>query len=149
MATQENKTFFLTKEEARVAQRWVILDAQGKNLGRFSSEIAKILRGKHEVVFTPHVDNGDGVIVINAEKIVVTGGKEAQKIYQYYTGHVGGRREIPYRVMKARKPTYIIYHAVQGMMPKTKLGKAQLKKLRIITGEKHNLAAQKPLVVNI
>ena len=149
MAEQKCTTFFLTKERARLEKRWFILNAKGKNLGRFAAEVAKILRGKHEVVFTPHIDNGGGVIVTNADQIVVTGRKEAQKIYQYYTGHVGGRREIPYRVMKARRPTYILYHAVQGMMPKTKLGRVQLKRLRITTGEKHNLAAQKPLVVDL
>ena len=149
MAKRKNTTFLLTKEEARAEKGWLILDAKGKNLGRFASEIAKILRGKHKVTFTPHVDNGDGVIVVNAEQVVVTGGKEAQKIYQYYTGHMGGRREIPYRVMKDRKPTYIVRHAVQGMMPKTKLGKAQLKRLRIFAVEKHDLAAQTPVAVEV
>lgn len=149
MAHRKNMTFLLTKEEAKAQKGWLILDAKGKNLGRFASEVAKILRGKHKTTFTPHVDSGDGVIVINADQVVVTGGKEAQKIYQYYTGHVGGRREIPYRVMKDRKPTYIVRHAVQGMMPKTKLGKAQLKRLRIVTGDKHDLAAQKPLAVEV
>ncbi|NGX50565.1 MAG: 50S ribosomal protein L13 [Chlamydiae bacterium] len=149
MAHRKNMTFLLTKEEAKKQMGWLIFDAKGKNLGRFASEIAKILRGKHKVTFTPHVDNGDGVIVINAEQIVVTGGKEAQKIYQYYTGHIGGRREIPYRVMKDRKPTYIVRHAVQGMMPKTKLGKAQLKRLRILAGDKHDFMAQKPVAVDV
>ena len=149
MVKRKNTTFLLTKEEAKGEKGWLILDAKGKNLGRFSSEVAKILRGKHKTTFTPHVDSGDGVIVINAEQIVVTGGKEAQKIYQYYTGHVGGRREIPFRVMKDRKPTYIVRHAVQGMMPKTKLGKAQLKRLRIFVGEKHDLEAQKPEAVSV
>jgi len=148
MAGQSNKTFFLTKEAAKT-KKWFVFDAKGKNLGRFASEVTKVLRGKHEVVFTPHIDHGSGVIVINADQILVTGEKEAQKIYQYYTGHVGGRREIPYRMMKDRKPAYIIYHAVRGMMPKTKLGRAQLKRLRIFFGEKHSLSAQVPLVANV
>ena len=149
MYRPKNKTFYLTKEEAKVQKKWLLFDAKEKNLGRFASEIAKVLRGKHKTIFAPHLDCGDGVVIVNAEHIVVTGGKEAQKIYQYYTGHVGGRREIPYRVMKDRKPTYIIRHAVQGMMPKTKLGKAQLKRLRIFSGKDHDLEAQKPIQVNL
>lgn len=149
MAKRKDSTILLTKEEARAAKGWVTLDANGKTLGRFASEVAKILRGKHKTNFTPHVDCGDGVIILNADKVVVSGGKEAQKKYNYYTGHIGGLREVPYRTMKERKPTYILQHAVQGMMPKTKLGKAQLKKLRIFVGEKHDLAAQKPLSVEV
>lgn len=149
MAKRKNSTFLLTKEQAKAEKNWIVLDASGKTLGRFASEVAKVLRGKHKVTFTPNMDNGDGVIIVNAHKVVVTGGKEAQKIYQYYTGHVGGRREIPYRVMKDRKPTYILRHAVQGMMPKTKLGKAQLKRLRIFADGAHNLEAQKPIAVDV
>ena len=149
MAKRKDSTILLTKEEAQASKGWVTLDAKGKTLGRFATEVAKILRGKHKTNFTPHVDSGDGVIVLNADKMVVTGNKEAQKVYRHYTGHIGGLREIPYRVMKERKPTYILQHAVQGMMPKTKLGKAQLKKLRIFAGETHNLAAQKPLSVEV
>src|SRR5437868_12963862 len=118
---QENRTPIVTKEE--VKRGWILLDASGKTLGRLSSEIAKILRGKHKVDFTPNVDHGDGVIVVNAEKVEVTGSKEASKIYRYYTGHIGGLREVPYRHMMARKPTYIIWRAVKGMMPKSRLGK--------------------------
>lgn len=149
MAKRKDSTILLTKEEARAAKGWVTLDAKGKTLGRFASEVAQILRGKHKTNFTPHVDSGDGVIILNAEHVVVSGNKEAQKVYRHYTGHIGGLREIPYRVMKDRKPTYILRHAVQGMMPKTKLGKAQLKRLRIFAGETHNLAAQKPLFVEV
>src|SRR5665213_3274324 len=114
--SQKNKTFMLTKEAAKPS--WFILDAAGKTLGRFASEVAKILRGKHKPTFTSHIDGGDGVIVINANKIRVTGAKEAQKLYRYYTGYMGGLREIPYRTMQARKPEYIIERAVTGMMPK-------------------------------
>lgn len=149
MATQlkQQKTFMQKKEETK--QEWFVFDAAGKTLGRFASEIAKVLRGKHKPTFTPHVDTGDGVVVLNADKIKLTGSKEAQKIYRYYTGHVGGLREIPFEVMKARKPEYIIQTAVKGMLPKTKLGRAQLKKLRIFKGEEHNLSAQQPKTVNI
>lgn len=128
---------------------WFLLDAEGKTLGRLASEIASILRGKHKPTFTPHIDTGDGVVIINAEKVSVTGAKEANKLYRHYTGHIGGLREIPYRRMKERHPTRIIEHAVKGMMPKTKLGRAQLKKLRIFAGAEHNLQAQKPIAVEI
>lgn len=149
MSKRKNTTILLTKEEAQGAKGWVTLDAKGKTLGRFASEVAKILRGKHKTTFTPHVDTGDGVIIINADQIVVSGNKEAQKTYRHYTGYIGGLREIPYRSVKERKPTFILRHAVQGMMPKTKLGKAQLKKLRIFVGDKHDKQAQKPVSVEV
>ena len=141
------KTFIPKKQDIKPV--WFILDATGKTLGRLTSEIAKILRGKHKPIFTPNMDCGDGVIVINAEKIVVTGSKEAQKLYRYYTGSMKGLREIPYRVMKARKPEYIIEHAVKGMMPKSRLGKQQIRKLRVFAGADHAMAAQQPIHVNI
>ena len=144
---KENSSFMQKKEE--VVRNWIVLDAAGKTLGRFASEVARLLRGKHKPTFTPHTDAGDGVIVINAEKIRVTGAKEAQKVYRYHTGYVGGLREIPYRTMQDRKPDYIIEHAVKGMMPRTKQGRAQLKRLRIFAGPEHNLSAQKPIEVNI
>ena len=146
---KKNATILLTKEAAQSARKWFLLDASGKTLGRFSSEVAKILRGKHKPQLTPHVDSGDGVIIINASKIKVTGAKEAQKIYRYYTGSMGGMREIPYRVMQARKPDYIIRRAVKGMMPKTRLSEAQMKKLRIFGDEVHDMHAQQPIPVQI
>ncbi len=148
-AKNKNSTILLTKEETIPARKWFLLDASGKTLGRFASEVAKILRGKHRPSFTPHVDCGDGVIIINAEKICVTGAKEAQKIYRYHTGAMSGLREVPYRVMKARKPEYIIRSAVKGMMPKTRLTEAQMKKLRVFAGNEHNMDAQQPISVNI
>lgn len=141
------KTKILKKEEPKRA--WYILDASGKTLGRFASEVTKILRGKHRTDYTPHVDCGDGVIIINAEKIVVSGAKEAQKMYTYYTGYMSGMREIPYRQMMDKNPTYIIRHAVEGMMPKTRLAKAQVKKLRIFKGEQHDMQAQQPITATI
>ncbi len=147
MPEQKNKTFTLKTADAKPT--WFLLDAAGKTLGRLACEIAKILRGKHKPTFTYNIDGGDGVIVINAEKIHVSGSKEAQKNYRYYTGHIGGLREVPYRVMQKRKPEYIIEHAVSGMMPKTRLGRAQLKKLRIYAGEEHEQGAQRPQVANI
>lgn len=148
MAQQNlNKTIMHRKEDSK--PNWFILDATGKTLGRFASEVAKILRGKHKPTFTTYSDAGDGVIVINADKIKVTGSKEATKVYHYYTGSINGLRAVPYRVMMARKPPYIIEHAVKGMMPKTRLANAQLKKLRIFAGSEHNLEAQKPIKANI
>lgn len=136
--------------KGKEAQRsWFILDAAGKTLGRFAAEVTKILRGKHRPTFTEYEDSGDGVIIINAEKIRVTGNKEAHKIYRYHTGAMSGMREIPYRTMKARKPEYIVEHAVKGMMPKTRLAAAQLKRLRVFAGTEHDMIAQKPIATNI
>lgn len=142
-----NQTKLLKTEE--INHRWFVLDASGKTLGRFAAEIAKILRGKHRPDFTPNIDCGDGVIVINAEKIVVTGAKEAQKIYRYYTGSMSGLREIPYRTMKARNPEYIIENAVKGMMPQSRLANQQIRRLRVFAGQEHTMSAQKPIHVNI
>lgn len=144
---KQKKSFQL--KEADVKRNWFILDATGKTLGRLASEVTKILRGKHKPTFTTFIDGGDGVIIINAEKIVVTGNKEAEKKYIYYTGSMSGLREVPYRTMKARKPEYIIEHAVKAMMPRTRLANAQLKKLRVFAGAEHNLTAQKPVQATI
>lgn len=146
---KKNTTVLLTKEEAISKRKWFLLDASGKTLGRFAAEVAKILRGKHKPGFTPSVDCGDGIVIINAEKIVVTGAKEAQKVYRYHTGAMSGMREVPYRIMQGRKPDYIIRHAVKGMMPKTRLTEAQMKKLRIYAGDKHDMQAQAPMSANI
>lgn len=149
--SKKNKqsSLLMTKEQATTTRNWLILDATGKTLGRFASEVAKILRGKHKTTFTPHVDCGDGVIVINADKILVTGNKAGQKIYHYYTGAMGGLREVPYRTMMARNPEYIITHAVEGMMPKSRLAKQQMRKLRVFAGAQHDVQAQRPVQVNI
>lgn len=143
----QQKTKRLKREETN--PQWLIFDAKGKILGRFASEIAKVLRGKHKPTFSPDIDSGDGVIVINADKIRVTGAKEAQKTYIRYTGYIGGLRTTPYRVMQARKPEFIITHAVRGMIPKTRLGRKQLTRLRVFAGEEHNINAQKPIKVNV
>jgi large subunit ribosomal protein L13 len=139
----------LTKEEAIAERKWLLLDAKGKTLGRFASEVAKILRGKHKPNFTPHVDCGDGVIVINANQIKVTGAKEAQKIYYHHTGKSNGLRETPFRVMLDRHPDRIIWEAVKGMMPLSRLGRQQMKKLRIYANDVHDLEAQQPISLTV
>ncbi len=144
---KQNQTFLKRKEDMNRA--WFVLDAAGKTLGRLSSEIAKILRGKHRPEFTPYVDCGDGVIVINADKIVVTGSKNVRKIYRYYTGSMSGLREVPYNTMIARHPAYPVEHAVRGMMPKSRLARAQMKRLRVFKGAEHGMEAQQPIIVNI
>lgn len=144
---RQPKTYQLKTEE--IKRTWFVLDAAGKTLGRFASEVAKILRGKHKADFTTFIDSGDGVIVINADKIVVTGNKEATKNYIYYTGSMSGLREVPYRTMKARKPEYIIEHAIKKMMPRTRIADSQIKRLRVFAGAEHDMAAQKPVSANI
>lgn len=147
MKYRRHSTTLRKKEECN--PRWFLLDATGKTLGRLAAEVAQILRGKHKVDFTPHTDTGDGVVVVNAEKLAVTGAKASRKVYRYYTGHIGGLREVPYDIMRARKPAYILEHAVKGMMPRTRLGRKQLKRLRIFKGAEHDLSAQQPIQANI
>jgi len=145
----KKKTTLLTKEQAKSNLKWYLFDANGKTLGRFAQEVAKVLIGKHKPSYTPNVDCGDGVVVINAEKIKVTGAKEAQKIYRSYTGYPGGMKEVSYREMMQKHPERIIFHAVSGMMPKSRLGKQQLVKLRIFATENHSMQAQKLIKVEI
>jgi large subunit ribosomal protein L13 len=145
---EKHKTPFLTKQQALMSRKWFLFDASGKTLGRFASEVAKVLRGKHRTEYTPYIDTGDGVVIVNAEKVEVTGMKHARKIYRSYTGFIGGMREVPYETLMARKPEEILWRAIKGMMPKSRLGRQQLKKLRIYKGEKHNEQAQQPIPVN-
>ncbi|MBU6383529.1 MAG: 50S ribosomal protein L13 [Verrucomicrobia bacterium] len=146
---QKQKTKLLTEQEALESRKWYLFDATGKTLGRFAAEVAKILRGKHRPDYTPHVDCGDGVVIVNAEKVVVTGMKRARKIYRKYTGFIGGMREIPYSTMIARNPEMVLERAIKGMMPKTRLGGQQVRKLRIFKGANHDLKAQQPIPVNL
>lgn len=127
---------------------WYVIDAEGKTLGKLAAETAMILRGKKKPTYTPHMDCGDYVVVINAEKICVTGKKESDKIYKRHTGYPGGLREMTLAEMRAKKPEEIIRHAVKGMMPKGKLGRAMFKKLKVYAGPEHPHAAQKPEVWN-
>ena len=129
-----------------VEKKWYVVDAEGRTLGRLASEIASILRGKKKPIFTPHVDTGDYVIVINAEKVAVTGKKRKEKIYKRHTGYPGGLRERTFEKLLERKPEEIIRHAVKGMMPKGRLGRQMYKKLKVYAGPEHGHAAQKPIV---
>ena len=129
-----------------VERKWYVLDAEGKTLGRLASEAASILRGKKKPIYTPHVDTGDYVIIIIAEKVEVTGKKRKEKIYKRHTGYPGGLREITFEKLQAKNPEEIIRHAVKGMMPKGSLGRQMYKKLKVYAGNEHNHAAQKPEV---
>ncbi len=127
-----------------IERKWYVLDAEGKTLGRLASEAASILRGKKKPIYTPHVDTGDYVIVINAEKVEVTGKKRKEKIYKRHTGYPGGLREITFEKLQEQKPEEIIRHAIKGMMPKGPLGRQMYKKLKVYVGPEHSHAAQKP-----
>lgn len=131
-------------KEVEVEKKWYLVDAEGKILGRLASKIAQILSGKNKPIYTPHLDVGDFVVVINAEKIKVTGGKENKKIYYHYSGYPGGMKEIVYAKLLEKKPTMIIREAVKGMLPKSKLGRKMLKKLKVYAGKEHPHQAQNP-----
>lgn len=132
-----------------IERKWFIVDATGHTLGRLASEVANVLRGKNKPVFTPHVDTGDYVIIINAEKIKVTGKKLDQKIYYNHSDYVGGMKETTLKDMFAKKPTYVVEHAVKGMLPKGPLGRQMMSKLHVYAGENHGHEAQKPEVLEI
>lgn len=132
-----------------IERKWYVIDAEGKTLGRLCSEVASILRGKHKPIYTPHVDTGDYVIVINAEKVVLTGKKLQQKAYRYHTGYPGGLKEVPYEKLIEKNPEKIISLAVKGMLPKNSLGRAMFKKLKVYKGSEHKHQAQKPEVYEI
>jgi large subunit ribosomal protein L13 len=133
----------------KIERKWYVVDAEGCTLGRLASEVASVLRGKNKPVFTPHVDTGDYVIVINAEKIKVTGKKLDQKIYYSHSDYVGGMKEATLREKMAKKPEDVITLAVKGMLPKGPLGRAMIKKLHVYAGPEHNHAAQKPEVLEL
>lgn len=127
-----------------VERKWYVLDAAGKPLGRTAATAAMLLRGKHKVDFTPHVDNGDFVIIINADKAVLTGKKLDQKYYRHHTGYVGHLKEVQYRTLMAEKPEFAMAQAVKGMLPKNSIGRWSLLRCKIYEGEQHDNAAQKP-----
>ncbi len=132
-----------------VERKWYVVDAAGVPLGRLASRVAFVLRGKHKPTYTPHVDTGDFVIVINTDKAVLTGKKAEDKFYRYHTGYIGGLKEIPYKKMMEEKSDLAVYEAVRGMLPKNSLGRAMIKKLRVYKGEAHNHEAQKPETLKV
>ena len=134
---------FMAKAEA-VERKWYVVDAAGVPLGRLASKVASVLRGKNKPTYTPNVDTGDFVIVINTDKTVLTGKKLENKFYRYHTGYIGGLKEISYKKMMAEKSDLAVYEAVKGMLPKNSLGRAMLKKLKVYKGAEHNHAAQNP-----
>ena len=141
------KTFMASP--ATIDRKWYVVDAEGKTLGRLASEVAKVLRGKNKAIFTPHIDTGDYVIVVNAEKIKVTGKKLEQKIYYNHSDYVGGMRETTLKEMMNKKPEKVIELAVKGMLPKGPLGRQMIKKLHVYAGAEHNHAAQQPKALEI
>ncbi len=137
---------YMAKGET-VEHRWYVVDATDMVLGRLSSQVAAILRGKHKPIYTPHVDTGDHVIIINADKIRLTGNKLQDKVYRYHTGYPGGLKEIPYGTLLEQKPCFAVYESIRRMMPKGPLGRQMLKKLRVYAGSEHKHEAQKPEVL--
>ena len=131
----------------KIERKWYVVDAEGQTLGRLAAEVAKVLRGKNKPEFTPHIDTGDYVIVINAEKIKVTGKKLDQKVYYHHSDYVGGMKETTLREMMAKKPEQVIELAVKGMLPKGPLGRTMIKKLHVYAGAEHAHQAQKPEVL--
>jgi large subunit ribosomal protein L13 len=141
------KTFSAKKEDIQKA--WYLVDAEGKVLGRLATELAKILRGKTKTIYTPHVDTGDFVVVINAEKIRLTGKKMEKKVYYWHTGYPGGLKSINAKMLLDKKPERVLKRAVKGMLPKNPLGRQMLRKLKVYAGPDHPHQAQQPQVLDI
>jgi len=141
------KTFMANPQN--VERKWYVIDAEDMILGRLASEVAAILRGKHKPTYTPHVDCGDYVIVVNCDKVRVTGNKEKEKLYRTHSGYGGGFKEVAYKDLVAKKPTYAVELAVKGMLPKTNLGRRMLKHMKLYAGPEHNNQAQQPVKLEI
>ena len=139
------KTFMASP--ATIDRKWYVVDAAGMTLGRLASEVAKVLRGKNKPIFTPHIDTGDYVIIVNAEKVAVTGKKLDQKVYHHHSGYVGGLKDVTLREKLNKKPEEVVELAVKGMLPKGPLGRQMYKKLFVYAGPEHQHAAQKPEVL--
>lgn len=139
---------YMAKGES-LQRNWYVVDAEGMVLGRLSSQVAAILRGKHKPIYTPHVDTGDHVIIVNADKVVLTGKKLDQKKYYHHTGYPGGLKEVTYRALLQTKPEFAVYEAIRRMMPKGPLGRQMLTKLRVYKGAEHQHAAQKPQALEL
>ncbi|MCK9431482.1 MAG: 50S ribosomal protein L13 [Candidatus Omnitrophica bacterium] len=138
-----------TPKTEDIKRKWYIVDAKGQILGRLAAKVASVLRGKHKAIFTPHLDTGDGVIVINASQIKVTGRKLRQKVYRRYSGYPGGQREVKLEDMLAKKPATVIRLAVERMLPINPLGRDMIKKLRVFSDDKHDLTGVKPQVLEV
>ncbi len=136
------KSFIAKPQE--VERKWYVIDAEGKTLGRVASRAASVLRGKNKPIYTPHVDCGDYVIIVNADKVAVTGRKLDEKVYVTYSGYPGGKKEVPLKEMLVKKPEEVMRHAVKGMLPSGKLGRQMYKKLHVYAGPVHRHQAQKP-----
>ena len=134
-------------KEGEIARKWYVVDATGQTLGRLASKVARILSGKNSPRYTPFIDTGDHVVVINCDKVKLTGLKSEQKVYRHYTGFPGGLREEEFTKRLARKPELIVQDAIEGMLPKSKMGRAMAKKLKVYKGDKHPHLAQKPEAV--
>lgn len=147
MSSVMKETFFAKKES--VDRKWFVVDATDRPVGKLATEIARILRGKHKPVYTPHVDTGDFVVVVNVEKIVLTGNKWDQKLYRWRTTRPGSMKERTARQMLERHPEHILEHAVKGMLPKNRLGRQMYKKLKVYVGDQHPHEAQKPEALNL
>ncbi len=141
------KTFMAKNGE--IERKWYVVDATGLALGRLASQVAAVLRGKNKPTFTPNVDTGDHVIIINTDKVILTGKKLDKKFYTYHTGYVGGLKQIPYSKMMAEKSDLAVYEAVKGMLPKNSLGRQMITKLRVYKGAEHNHIAQKPVELKL
>lgn len=141
------KTFSAKSET--VKRDWFVIDAEDKVLGRLATEIARRLRGKHKAEYTPHVDTGDYIVVINADKVAVTGNKMKNKLYHHHTGYPGGLKTVNFEKLQATKPEMIIEKAVKGMLPKNPLGRDMFRKLKVYAGSEHNHAAQQPTALEI
>jgi len=141
------KTTFL--KDSEIDRKWHVVDATGKPVGRLATEVASVLRGKHKASFAPHVDNGDFVIVINAEKVYLSGNKESQKLYQKYTGYSNGLTKRPASFVRERTPERLVQQAVWGMIPRTRQGRKVIKRLKVYAGSEHQHAAQKPEVLDV
>lgn len=137
-------TFMARRQD--VVRNWWVIDAEGKPLGRIATAAATLLRGKHKPIYTPHVDTGDHVIIINADKAVLTGRKLDQKIYFHHSGYPGGLKRVVYRRLMGQRPEFAMEKAIRGMLPKTKLGRAMFHKLRVYRGPEHPHAAQQPKI---
>jgi len=142
-------TFIASADHAANGARWHLIDADGQVLGRIATKAARILQGKHKALYTPFIDTGDHVVVVNAAKVKLTGRKEDQKIYRQHSGYEGGLREERARIVRQRKPERLVEEAVRGMLPKTKLGEAMYRKLKVYAGADHPHAAQKPVKLEV